>query len=374
MHVRILLSLLSGRPISIKDIHINPQDYNEQVGLRDYEECLLKLVERLTNGTRIEINETGTSVLFIPGLLSGLPSTMPVLYHECPPSRSMSYYIEIIIWLICLVRNQPVNITLTGGLTCSSEKFGDASVDLVRVGLLPLLKHFNIAEELEIKIVKRGFPPLGKGVVEIVSQRSIQQPPKNLPTLHLLDPTRVHRIRGIAYSARVNNTITTRLATSARSVLNQFIRDTYIYSDTAKGAGGPDGTSPGWGICLVAETVNGCLYTSEVGSDMVEGIEDAGVAVARMLLEEISYGGCVDRYAARWMLMGMYLGQSDFGRVRFSSKCLQDEGFVYMVRDGKTFFELEGRFKPSEATETTAESVVAIMRGSNWVNPGRKTT
>lgn len=52
---RLLLSSLSGKAIRIDDIRA--QDQNP--GLRDFEASLLRLLEKVTNGCLVEINETG---------------------------------------------------------------------------------------------------------------------------------------------------------------------------------------------------------------------------------------------------------------------------------------------------------------------------
>lgn len=52
---RLLLSVLSGRSIRIDNIRSD----DVHVGLRDYEVNLLRLIEKVTNGSSIEINVTG---------------------------------------------------------------------------------------------------------------------------------------------------------------------------------------------------------------------------------------------------------------------------------------------------------------------------
>ncbi len=53
--LRIALATLSGRAIRIDDIRAN----SETPGLRDFEACFLRLIEKITNGCVVEINETG---------------------------------------------------------------------------------------------------------------------------------------------------------------------------------------------------------------------------------------------------------------------------------------------------------------------------
>jgi RNA 3'-terminal phosphate cyclase-like protein len=56
---RILLSVLSGKSLRIDNIRSD----DVHVGLRDYEVNLLRLVEKVTNGSTIEISVTGMSSL-----------------------------------------------------------------------------------------------------------------------------------------------------------------------------------------------------------------------------------------------------------------------------------------------------------------------
>ena len=66
---RLVCATLSGKPIRIEGIR--EQDQNP--GLRDYEACLLRLIEKVTDGCVIEINETGAP--HNPVVVESLPST-----------------------------------------------------------------------------------------------------------------------------------------------------------------------------------------------------------------------------------------------------------------------------------------------------------
>lgn len=52
---RLVFSTLSGRPIRIDGI----RPHAESPGLQEHEASLLRLIEKVTNGCIIEINETG---------------------------------------------------------------------------------------------------------------------------------------------------------------------------------------------------------------------------------------------------------------------------------------------------------------------------
>lgn len=63
---RVLLSVLSGKSIRIDNIRSD----DIHVGLRDHEINLLRLVERITNGSTIEISVTGMSIQAVVGCSS----------------------------------------------------------------------------------------------------------------------------------------------------------------------------------------------------------------------------------------------------------------------------------------------------------------
>ena len=74
----------------------------------EYEVNLLRLLDKLTNGTWLEVNETGTAFSFTPGTLIG-----GTLDHECCKLRGIGYYLEV-IFAIAPFCKKAVNITLRG--------------------------------------------------------------------------------------------------------------------------------------------------------------------------------------------------------------------------------------------------------------------
>ena len=64
---RLVCATLSGRPIRIDGI----REQDENPGVRDYEACLLRLIEKVTDGCVVEINETG-AVQTLRTILSSL--------------------------------------------------------------------------------------------------------------------------------------------------------------------------------------------------------------------------------------------------------------------------------------------------------------
>ena len=89
--IKIAYSLLLQKPVEISNIRsnsINP-------GLTEYEISFLKLIEKITNGTHIEISKTGTILKFYPGVITN--NYGEIFEFQCDNSRCLSYYLEGII-------------------------------------------------------------------------------------------------------------------------------------------------------------------------------------------------------------------------------------------------------------------------------------
>ncbi|GAA5919218.1 hypothetical protein JCM6882_002781 [Rhodosporidiobolus microsporus] len=323
---RLVLSLLSRRPIRIDGIR--PDD--DQPGLQPHEVSFLRLIEKLTQGSRLEISYTGTSLLFHPGTIQGGSVT-----HQCPNERGLGWFLEPLLALAPFGKKDLI-LTLRG-ITTDGR---DASVDTIRTSGLPHLAMFLDVEGVELRITKRGHPPLGGGEVTFTcpSVRAIKS------GFNFTNVGRIAKIRGIAHSVRVSPQLANRLVASARSVLNRYIPDIYIYTDVYRGE--DSGKSPGYAITLVASSTSHVLHSAESSSCPPPTVptsswtppvpEDLGVQVARQLLEEIRRGGCVDR-GWEWLVGTMLvLGGEDVGKAMFGGPL--DAFLVQHVRDLKSFF------------------------------------
>ena len=80
-------------------------------GLMSYEVDLLKLIQKVTNGTEVNISKTGTRLIVRPGIVDsaeGLP-----IEHNCDLQRSITYYLEIIS-ILGIFGKTNMNLTLHG--------------------------------------------------------------------------------------------------------------------------------------------------------------------------------------------------------------------------------------------------------------------
>ncbi|CAE6474970.1 unnamed protein product, partial [Rhizoctonia solani] len=345
---RIALSILSGKAVRIDAIR--PDDQNP--GLRDFEASFLRLVEKVTNGTVIEISYTGkyssTSVLVKPGIISGGPIT-----HECPLSRSIGYFLEPLV-AIAPFSKKPLHLTLKG--VTSDER--DLSADLIRTVTLPHLSLFGVTEGVELKIKKRGSAPLGGGEVEFICPVV-----KQLNTLNFVDPGKIIRIRGIAHAVRVSSDKCPRMIDSCREVLNRYINDIYLVADVYRKD--DSGKSPGFGMSLVATSTTGALHCAETIGGAGAIPNGIGYAASRSLLSEIQRGGCVDRHHQWLVLLLMVLGSEDVGRCRMGELTVKS---VQFLRDIKQFFGTS--FKIVPAPDSESELLVSCF-GTGYINSNK---
>lgn len=341
---RLIYSLLSGRRIKIDNIREN----DENPGLRDFEANFLRLIEKVTNGTEIVINETGTRVSFRPGFIIG-----GNINHDCGVKRSIGYFLEPIISLAPFGKS-PLNITFHG--VTNDET--DISVDLLRTVTLPLLRNFGIEDGIQLKITKRGAPPLGGGEVKFVCPLV-----RELKPIQLLDDGKVRRIRGICYSTRVAPSLAARIVDGARSVLNQYMQDVFIYTDHYKGT--ESGLSPGFALALVAETTTGCaLGTELVGSGGMLP-EDLGKEAANRLLNEVANRGCVDTMNQSLVLLLMTLCPEIISKVRLGKLSPYT---IKTLRHLKDFFGIVFKIEPDPETMT----IICTCRGVGYKNLAKR--
>ncbi|KAF1353694.1 RNA 3'-terminal phosphate cyclase/enolpyruvate transferase [Delphinella strobiligena] len=380
---RLVLATLTGRPVRISQIRSSS---HSNAGLAPHEVSFLRLLDTITNGSGIEFSMTGTTLVYRPGLIvgsaAGYGSSGGVVTHELPKdcARGVSWFL-IPLCMLAAFSKAPVNVLFTGpGVITSTTDKGDVSVDTVRTAILPLYQAFGIERNIELCVLRRSNPgPGGRGgggEVQLVFGHQVRLP----KTIHLLNPGRVKRIRGVAYATGVAGANNARMIETARGVLNQFVPDTYIFSDVSSApliaapeknnAAAKRKIGVGFGLSLVAESNTGTLYSADVASSSAggEAPEDIGKACAYQLLESISQAGCASIVAASTMLTMMAMGSEDVGRLVLAKDVLGTEEIVQLARDLRVYGMSGWGLREGD---NDGEIVVSIV-GRGVGNVGRK--
>ncbi|CAI5442456.1 unnamed protein product [Caenorhabditis angaria] len=333
--LRLTYSVLSGRPVKI----INIRKDDDAPGIRDFEAKLIGLLEKVTNGTKVEIGRTGTHVVFRPGMITG-----GVVTIDCGTERCISYFLEPLILLspFCKVA---MSIKLKG----VTNSPGELSVDGMKASWLTVYNKFVLNDEkLDIKIQARGLKPEGGGIVTFTA-----------PIVKTLRPVKrqkmgkVCKIRGQAFVSKVTPSLAYRMIDSAKKAMHGYISDVFIAVDQRKGDSG--GSSPGYGLFLTAETTEGVIYQAEAisrpkgesGDPILP--EDIGTQVGHLLLQQIYLGGALDSSAQVLASTFMTLCPKDVSHFLYGPLSVYS---IHTLRHIKQFFEVEFKLDSYRKIET----------------------
>ncbi|VDN09297.1 unnamed protein product [Dibothriocephalus latus] len=361
--LKIVMSMLSNRPIRIRNI----RNKSKSPGVTDYEVNFLKLINLLSNGTVVNINDTGCEVNFSPGSLIGGEHTF-----DCSTERGLGYFLEPLL-LLSPFSKTSLYLKLTG-VTNNSI---DPSVDIILQTWLPLLKKFlppASACALKLEIKKRGIAPKGGGLVVLSSK-----PAQQISPVQIISPGKVYRVRGVAWTCRVSPAIASQLMHGAKDLLNSFLSDVYINLDQRKRD--VAGECSGFGIVLWAETKEGTFYSAETTSDP-EGSNQSqpiipaelGNKAASKLLDQIYLGGCADQSLQAAALTMMALeGGHNASQLLISAPTPYTVSSLRLIRQclGVTFDlaykELEESAQ-DDSLETAPPPLIATCFGSGLKN------
>jgi len=364
---RLVLATLTGRAIKITKIRARDDD----PGLHDAEAGFIRLLDKLTNGSKVEVNETGTTLQFVPGSLLG-----GRVEHQCALTRGVGYYLEPILALAPFCKT-PLHLALSG---VTQHKL-DPSPDMIKSSCLPVLKRFILDDEgLEISVKKRGAAPLGGGMV--VFRCPVK---KALRPVQVTDQGKIKRIRGVAWAVRVSPSVVNRMVEVAKGLLLQFLPDIYIYTDHVTGAN--SGKSPGFGLTLTAETTTGVMLTAEYCNGHVKESravpEDIAEKAAHLLMEEIFRGGCCDSLSQglNVILMGLTppdVSKSVMGPLSpYTVQCLRHvRDFMDLTFKLETYNSKEDDMGDEEEDNLKlgADKVMLTCVGTGYTNMNKKTS
>lgn len=190
---------------------------------------MIRLIECITNGTKVDINRTGTELSFVPGVLHG----HKVKPQKCALNRCLSYYVEPLLYLAPFCK-WDVDITLDG-LT-NAPGSSEPSCDTLKEAWLPTLTRFlgDDSKPPMITIERRGYLPEGGGRVHL----KVPIVRRHLTPINVQDVAKIRRIRGHAHGAKVSSTMLNRMMSSAKDMLTGYLKDVYFSTDYRQGVTG----------------------------------------------------------------------------------------------------------------------------------------
>ena len=296
--LKIAYSFILNRPIKFSNIRAE----SANPGMTQYEINFLRLVSEISNGTKININQTGTGFTLIPGTITN--NYGDELVFECDKSRCITYYAEGLI-PICLFGKESLHIKLKG----ITNNLIDNSVDSFKMSTCVLLQKLIVGDTVEFKINKRGVLPNGVGEVDF-----------KIPIITGLAPFdwtnegKIKRIRGVAFTSKLPSSFTTQMIDTCRGVLNNFIPDVWIVVDNYKDKE-LDKISPGYGISITAETKEGFSLSTDLMNDkedLTKNANDISKECSIKFLNDIYKSGCTNFHNQGLFLFLMALSEKNY--------------------------------------------------------------
>lgn len=322
---RIVLATLASTTIRIKDIR---SDDATSPGLSPSEVSFIRLIDKITSGAVIQINDTGTTLFYKPGTLIGGDR----LIHDCHTSRGISYYLEPLI-MVAPFCKYAMSITLRGSTHAEPDVCGDNIAQVT----IPLIRRLTTSASLSpaVEVRRRALAsvvngePAGKNG-EMTFRCDVLT--GKIPAVDLIDAGVIKRVRGVAFGNRVSPGHISRLVDSVRGIFNRFSPDVYVHTDH----GNNRDCGTGFGISLVAESTEGSLLGGDWSCARPDvGVENVANAASSLLLEEIENGGCVDSNNLCTALLFCALSDGDLSRIRIGKLT---EAAIWFLRDLETFF------------------------------------
>jgi len=364
---RLVLATITSTPVRITNIR--PRD--DDPGLQEAEGGFIRLLDRLTNGSQVEVSDTGSQLTYKPGVLLG-----GKVEHQCSLERGIGYWLEPILALAPFCKD-PLHLILTG----VTNNQLDPSPDWIKASCLPILRRFLTDDTgLELSVSKRGAAPGGGG--QVVFKCPVR---KSLRPVQVTDQGKIKRVRGVAWAVRVSPATANRVVESAKGELLKFLPDVYIYTDHFTGA--KSGKSPGFGLTLTAETTTGCFLTAEVCSNPAGSgdgptlPEDLGTRGARTLLEEIFRGGCADSLTQALTVSLMALSPADVSKAvvgPLSPYTIQQlrhmKDFMQIMFKLETYKSEEEQEGDAGGLRIGADKVLLTCVGLGFTNLSKKTS
>ena len=275
----VALASLLGKEIKIQNI----RQRRDKPGLRAQHLKVIQACQEMCHGVVENAAVGSKEITYIPRERFNGGE-----YHwDIGTAGSTTMFAQALLPLACFAE-KPSKFRLEGGLF---QDFAPSAYHMKFV-LLPLLKKMGIQAELEI--IRPGYVPKGKGIIEIQVE-----PLEKLKPLNLIEQGKITSINGIALSSHLEEKkVSQRMAQECRKTLNAQgykaeITEIYDESSLQEGAA----------LAIYADTSSGSVIGSDRAGRPGRRSESIGRYVAQNFMEDINTGATVDRYIADQLII-----------------------------------------------------------------------
>ncbi|KAM0686702.1 hypothetical protein COBT_002071 [Conglomerata obtusa] len=324
---KIVFSLLTQKQIQLPNTETFANSFNAS---------FLQLIQKLTYDTKITKNQ---KITFTPGTIIG-----GKVKHHADNTNITKFLIPILV-LAPFTRN-PFMITMTG-----ITNDHNTSIDAFKHVYANILKSFGI-ENIECKIILRGFSPEGGGEVYFSAGNC-----SSLNAVHLKSK-KIQKIKGLAISSKINASTNNLIMNYVKVALKDTV-DIKMYSDVANGK--EAGPSPGYQVVLYGEGVEDGFKSIFYGERIGDGrnIKDVAGEAVLDLLESIDKSGCYDFRCKKIIFSLVCVNLSDASQIELVEMCKEDFEFLEVL---KMFFGFKYNLKDEN------DKIIFTAFGSGYKN------
>ncbi len=232
---------------------------------------------------KVEGAELGSQeIRFYPGKIGQEPAPLNV---KIDTAGSITLVLQTLL-LPALTAAVPLRVVFDGGAT---DTFFSPTLDHFQNVFLKILEKMGV--KTEIKIIRRGYYPVGGAMVEATIF------PAKPKALNLIERGALKKISALSGAAEVlkDKKVAERQLAGVREVLGKLklpLEERVEYYQTA---------CPGSQICLTAEFENAVIGTDNLGK-LGKRAEDVGIEAALELLKEQKSQACLDKHLADQIL------------------------------------------------------------------------
>ena len=271
---KIALSLIYKKKIRIDQI----RNHENIPGIKNYEVDILCLAEKMITGSIIKINENGTLLDFFPGNFENFK-----IYHTTTSFRSLSYYIEFIIYLnFNSTKNKEIKLS---GIRSTSI---DISLENILYVTIPLIRKLGL-RDVRFKVCSARFSYLNNTEIIFLFTKIYTKKDFKLVNLGL-----VNRIRIVnTYCGEIKNT-KENIEIFIEKYFKRLEFDIKIFDLKIINRNFNLQT-----ITIIIETTEGCLFGEDITFVMKKSIhvnwDKLLTKIFISLFEDINTNTCIDK-------------------------------------------------------------------------------
>ncbi|MDP3089612.1 MAG: RNA 3'-terminal phosphate cyclase [Nitrospira sp.] len=284
----VAFAALTGRAIHV----VQARAKREKPGLRPQHIRVVEAIAELVNGHTEGLTQGSQEFTFHPG-----PLKTGRHYHWDIGSAGSTTMLALGILPVLAFAASPITVELRGGLF---QDFAPSFFHLQHV-LLPILRQMGLHAEVEIG--RPGYLPRGDGILRLV----VTPLSKPLQAIAREDAGPVIRLWGIALSSHLEERhVSRRMADAAQDTLAEagHRADIDILNDT-------ESLQRGAALALFADEEGAVRLGADRAGALRRTAESIGKRAAGQLLEDLTSGATLDRFAADQIIPFAALAEGD---------------------------------------------------------------